>query len=99
MLTKTRLLKALPTQFIYCPTCRDECDAPTDARDDDEPLRCLTCGDQLELAEKTVTALPTDTVDMAAICEEEGLPPGALKFNRLTCTAYHVIDEAAANLH
>ena len=39
------------------------------------------------------TDLPTDSVDMAAICEADGLPPDAITFHRLTCTHYHVIGE------
>ena len=94
MLTKSRLRTADPALVAYCPKCRnDRADALDDPCDDDQELRCPKCGDLLELAEKTVTDVPTEAVDMRAICEEEGLPPSAITFHRLTCTRYSIVEE------
>ena len=97
MLSKRRLTAADDALVPYCPTCRTDVPAArTDpSEDEDAPLRCSTCGDLLELAEVTVTDVDTSTVDMDAILEDLGLPPGSMRFHRLAWTHFAVIEDAA----
>lgn len=100
MLTMTRLRAADDALVAYCPRCRTDVPEARTApcEDEEQALRCAKCGDLLELAAVTVTDVPVD-VDMAAICEDVGLPPDALTFRGMTCTHYHVVDAGEARVH
>ena len=106
-LTKARLRTHAHDEVAYCPTCR--CDVNVtlerDEDDEDEPLRCLTCGDLLELARKTVTPVDVSGIDMPAILADlrieydlsiDQLPDDAMHLDSLSCSTFEVVggDEA-----
>jgi hypothetical protein len=96
MLTPHRLRTAKPGEVAFCPTCRREVPDALDTEPDDGlPLRCLACGDALELATIEITEIDVSGVDYASILEDVGLPADCATFDRLTCT--HFVPVATVN--